>query len=89
MTAPARHDLQQQADAILKRARCDVITAEKQDRRYLRAKQAASKRLGRHRRAKAKKLGKLGAASTVRIITTVEPETETKKPDVGLAPEAI
>jgi hypothetical protein len=61
-------NLLKQASAILKRARCDTITAAKKDRAYRRSKRAESQRLGRHWRARKKKLGKFGAASPVRII---------------------
>jgi hypothetical protein len=61
-------NLTQQADAMLKRARCDAVTRARQDRRYRRNKRAESKRFARLRRAKRKKLGNLGAASPVKTI---------------------
>ena len=61
-------NLIKQASSILKRARCDAMTGAKKDHAYRRNKRAESQRLGRHWRAKKKKLGKLGAASPVRII---------------------
>ena len=64
----SRRHLAKEGDAILKRARCDTMTAAKQDRQYRRNKRAESKRFGRHRRAERKKLGKFGAASPVRTI---------------------
>jgi hypothetical protein len=64
----SRRDLAKEARAILKRARCDIITGAKKDGRYRLNKRAQSKRLGRHWRAQRKALGKLGAASPVRII---------------------
>jgi hypothetical protein len=60
----SRRDLAKEARAILKRARCDIITGAKKDGRYRLNKRAQSKCLGRQRKA----LGKLGAASPVRII---------------------
>jgi hypothetical protein len=58
--------LAKQASAILKRARCDAVTGERKDHQYRRNKRAESKRLGRHWRAKQKKLGTFGPASPVR-----------------------
>lgn len=67
-----RRDLTEQADVILKRAHCDAVTGAKIDKEYRQNERAKAKRLGRHRRAQRKKLGKLGPASTVRTITTGE-----------------
>jgi hypothetical protein len=61
-------NLVQQADAILKGARFDIMTGGEQDRRYRRKKRAESKRLARLWRARNKKLGKFGGASRVRNI---------------------
>jgi hypothetical protein len=61
-------DLAKQADALLKCARCDIITGVEQDKNYRRNKRAKSKRLRSHWRARRMKLGKFGAASPVRII---------------------
>jgi hypothetical protein len=70
-----RLELAKGADAILKRARCDAMTGAKKDRDFRRNKRAESKRLGRHWCDKRNKLGKLGPASAVRIIS----EEETQK----------
>ena len=63
-----RRDLAKQADAILRRAHCDVVTGAKKDSAYRRAKRAQQKHVGRCWRARSKKIGKLGAASPVRTI---------------------
>lgn len=67
MTRPSRLNLAKQADVILKRAGCDA-TGAKKDKSYQRQKRAKAKWLRRCQRAKAKKFGKLGAASPVKII---------------------
>jgi hypothetical protein len=64
-----RFDLAQAGAALLKRDHRDAVTAAKIDKHYRRNKRAESKRLGRHWRAKRKKLGSLGPASPVRTIT--------------------
>jgi hypothetical protein len=64
----SRLDLAKQADAILRRAGCDTVTGAKKDRQYHRNNIAKRKRLGRHWRARRKKLGKLGPGSRVRRI---------------------
>lgn len=74
-----RLDLAKAANVLLKGARCDVMTGARKDRDYDRNKRAESKRLSRHRRARAKMLGKFGAASPVRDIP---PEAETEEPEV-------
>jgi hypothetical protein len=71
----ARFELAKQASAILKRARCDAMTGAKKDGRYRRNKSAQNKRLGHHWRAKRKALGKLGAASPVKIVPPEGAET--------------
>ena len=63
-----RLDLAKQADAILRRARCDTVTSAKMDRQYRRDKSAERKRLARHWRAKQKQLGTFGPASSVRTL---------------------
>jgi hypothetical protein len=68
MTHPGCHDLAKQANAILRRARCDVITGAHKDKFYHRSKRAQARRFGRQRRVKLKKLGTLGAASPVRVV---------------------
>jgi len=68
MPRGSRLDLTRKADAILRGARCDAVTAARKDKHYRRNKQAKAKRLARVRRAKQKKFGKLGAASPVRRI---------------------
>jgi hypothetical protein len=70
MTAkrPSRLDLAKQARAILKRAYCNAISGAKKNRRYRRNRNAENKVSGRYYRAGTKKLGKLGAASPVRMI---------------------
>jgi hypothetical protein len=65
-------NLTKQADAILKRARCDIVTGARKDKQYRRNKRAERKRLGRHWRAKTQKLGKLGPASPVRPVEVKE-----------------
>jgi hypothetical protein len=57
-----------QADALLKRAGCDTMSAARKDRAYRKAKRAESKRRLRHYRARCKRFGKLGKASGVRTI---------------------
>jgi hypothetical protein len=69
IAAKSALSLAQQADAILKRARCDPETGAKQDRKYRRNKRAERKRFARLARARSKKLGKFGAASSVRNIS--------------------
>jgi len=64
--SPNRLKLAKQADAILRRARCDTVTSAKMDRQYRRDKSAERKRFARHWRAKRKRLGKFGPASPVR-----------------------
>jgi hypothetical protein len=71
-------DLAKDADAILRHARHDTVTAAKIDKHYHRQKRAESKRLRRHWRAKRKKLGKFGAASPIRDILL---EAETDEPE--------
>jgi hypothetical protein len=44
-------DLAKQADAMLQRANCDVVTGAKKDRAYRRAKRAQQKHVGRRWRA--------------------------------------
>jgi hypothetical protein len=63
-----RFDLAKAGSALLKRDRCDAMTGAKIDKQYRRNKHAESKRLGRHWRAKGKKLGSLGPASPVRPV---------------------
>ena len=65
----SRVDLQREADAILKAARCDTETGAKKDRQYRRKKIAKRRRLARFWRARRKRLGKFGAASPVRKIS--------------------
>jgi hypothetical protein len=72
----SRLDLAKQGDAILKRARYDAMTGAKKDRQYHKKKRAESKRLGRHWRARSKKLGKIGAASPVKNIPPDAAEKE-------------
>ena len=72
------YDLSKAADSILKRAHCDTVTGARMDKQYGRKKLAERNRLGRHRRAKTKKLGKFGAASPVR---NVLPEAEIEEPE--------
>jgi hypothetical protein len=64
----SRLDLIKQADAILRRARFDVMTGAQKDRAYRLNKRAESKRRGRYGHAKRNTLGKFGAASPVRVI---------------------
>jgi hypothetical protein len=65
-----KRELLLKGSAILRRARRDAVTGAKKDRPYHLNKRAQNKRLGRHWRAKHKALGKLGAASPVRIVPT-------------------
>jgi len=64
----SRCDLARQADAMLRRARCDTVTGAKKDRQYHRAKKAERKRLARLSRARRKKLGTFGLPSPVKTI---------------------
>jgi hypothetical protein len=64
----SRIELLLDGSEILRRARRDAVTGAKKDRPYRLNKNAENKRRGRHWRAKRKALGKLGAASPVRII---------------------
>ena len=68
--------LAKEADGLLKQARCNTMTGANKDRDYRRNRRAESKRLGRHQRARRKKLGKLGPASAVRIISAEEEQKE-------------
>ncbi len=63
-----RRELAEQADEILRWARCDTVGGAKKDKRYRRSKRAETKRYAPHWRAKQKQLGKLGPASPVRRI---------------------
>jgi hypothetical protein len=49
-----RRDLLKQAEAILKRARCDIVSGATKDRDWRRTKRAESKVFGRHWRDKQK-----------------------------------
>jgi len=73
-----RLDLAKQADAILRRARCDTVTSAKMDRHYRRKKSAERKRLARRWRAKQKQLGTFGPASPVGTLNRMTLEDETK-----------
>jgi hypothetical protein len=57
-----------EADAILRCARYDSVSGAKKDQHYNRKKRAEARWLARRRAGNAKRLGKLGAASPVRII---------------------
>ena len=64
----SRLNLAKQADAILRRARCDTVTSAKMDRQYRRDKSAERKRFARHWRGTQKQLGTFGPASPVRTL---------------------
>jgi hypothetical protein len=57
-----------QADALLRDAGCDTMSGARKDRAYHRNKCAESRRMRRHYRARCKRLGKFGKASSVRFI---------------------
>jgi hypothetical protein len=70
---PLKWELLDQADKILKKGKFDIMTAEKQDRKYRRKKQEESNRATRITRRKQWDWGKFGPASHGRKLV-VEPE---------------
>lgn len=68
MSKPSRLDLLKQGDKLLRRARCDAMTAAPKDRNFRRNKRAERQRHNRWRREKVKKLGTIGPASAARTI---------------------
>jgi hypothetical protein len=67
-----RFEFAKAGSALLKRDHRDGVSGAKLDKQYRRNKRAESKRLGRHWRAKRKKLGSLGPASPVRPVEVKE-----------------